>query len=266
MPLPLPPWARVLVFLGEPILWRTAEALVDHFTQESDTDALEWRRLVLEVTRATPTGTTEDKASMSFDLINYTGGNIDPSWVSADFVTCEGYFDQWWDTLAPQVGNSHTLSAYKWYRMHFAEPMTADRRFALTGPPVRNQPKTKPGTNTTSELPYQIAISVTEKTAVPRHWGRFYFPGLTADACSSTSAPGRFVSSTVNAFADATAELYEDLQGSDFYPIVVSTQSNKVLTGAYHHVTSLQVDDIPDVIRRRRPRTPTIRRAGVPAP
>jgi len=252
-----------LLALGDPALWGLAIDLVEHFSKQTPEPELEWRRLVVEFTRSTPSGTVEDKAHITFDLMNVTGGSLDTSWTGADFVACEGFLDQWWTTVKPFVSSTHSITAYRWYRMKFADTMTVKNRFALTGPPVRVQTKSMPGTDSATVLPYQIALSVTEKTCVPKHWGRFYLPGLTPGAMTTTN--GRWASAVVTAIANATAELYEDWFQADFQPVVPVTQWDKVLQGGLLTVEKLQVDDIPDVIRRRRPRQPTIRAIGVPS-
>lgn len=264
LPAPLPKWTKFLIRLGEAAGYVLLESLVDESTHADSREDLEWRRLVLQVTRTTPSGTEEDFAHCNFDIVNITGGQVDTSWIGTDFTTIEAFFDSWWDGIASLIDSSHTLSAYKWYRMRFREVMTPTHRFEDTGPPVRLQLKTKAGTWVGTPLPYQVAMSVTEKTGVPKHWGRFYMPGLGTNAIEA--AHGRWTSVAYTTMADATAELYDDLAGADMFPVVPVTQVNKVLTGGLLGVNEIVVDDIPDVIRRRRPRQAAVRRTGVPSP
>jgi hypothetical protein len=263
LPAPLPPWLRVLIRLGEAGAFYLISSLVDHAVEETDRSKLEWRRLVIAMQRATPVGSEEDYAHMTFDLVNITGGQIDQTWTDTDFTTCETFYDEWFNAFKASIDNGHTVVAYRWYRMRFRQIMTDTHRFEDTGPPVRVQTKTIAGTDAATVLPYQCAMSVTEKTGVPKHWGRFYIPGLTTS--SIVAASGRWSPTVQTAVANATAELYDDLQGAQFYPVVPLTQVNKVLRGALLTVNQVVVDDIPDVIRRRRPRQALVRTAGVPA-
>lgn len=262
LPTPLPKWATFLIRLGEAGAYLLLESLVDDTSHADDREALEWRRLVVEFTRGTPATTIEDKAHCTFDLINITSGQVDTSWTSGDFTTCETFFDEWLTAWKMGLGGAYTVTRYKWYRMRFREVMTVTHRFEETGPPVRSQAKTIVGTSSANPLPYQVAMSVTEKTGVPKHWGRFYLPGITENML--TSDYGRWSTSWTSTVANASAELYDDLAGAEFFPVVPVTQVNKVLTGGLLGVSSIQVDDIPDVIRRRRPRQPVVRTIGVP--
>lgn len=264
LPAPVPKWVKVLIKVGEAAGWFLLEELMDHHTQAADREDVEWRRLIVRVQRATPSGTEEDYATMSFDIVNITGGQVDKTWTSADFISCEAAFDEWLTSIKTYMHSSHTVTNYVWYRMRFRETMTPTHRFEDTGPPVRNQAKTIVGTNVGIPLPYQCAISVTERTGVPRHWGRFYIPGFTAADVDAT--PGRLDTPTATVVSNVTAELYDDLQGNEFYPVVPVTQVNKVLAGGLLLVNQIQVDDIPDVIRRRRPRQAKQRIIGVPTP
>ena len=271
-PTPVPPWyrwgTRVL-----PAVWAAAEALLDTSNTADEAEELQWRRLVLVWQRATPTGTSEDEAMFTFDFVNITGGSVDTTWTLQDYQAVEGAFDTLMATVRTFQSSGHTLIAYRWYQMQFASPMLVDRRFLPTGPPVRIVPKNLPGTSANDALPYQVAFSVTERTSIPRHWGRFYLPGASEGV--ATGPWGRFQSTTIQAIADSVALCYFNLQNAELFPVVVSTQaqsggpgSESVLGGTLLGVTNIQVDDIPDVIRRRRPRQPNIRTVlpALPAP
>jgi hypothetical protein len=66
--------------------------------------------------------------------------------------------------------------------------------------------------------------------------------------------------------ANMTAELVDDLAAKGFQLVVPTTQTDSALQGGLNVVTAIQVDDVPDVIRRRRPSTPKIRTIGVATP
>lgn len=131
----------------------------------------------------------------------------------------------------------------------------------------------RPGTGSGDMLPPQCACAVTEKTDSRRHWGRFYMPGLSE---GNNQADGTLLASAVDAIADAAKVLYDRWSNppdegavvwsritaeSDFnivappfpfpswlYPDPPVTE---LVIGA-RAVQQVQVDDIVDIIRRRR--------------
>jgi len=263
LPTPLPPWARVAVWLAEPALWSTINFLVDHFSEEEDPDDFSWRRVVSEFTRASPTGIDDDKAQFKLDLLNITGGQPDPTWNDADFLAVEAKLNTFHNAMASSLGSDHTLTRYKWYRMRFQTPYDPTKRFADTGPPVRQVAKNVPG-GRSPWLPHQIAMSITLKTSVPRHWGRFYYPSPGSGLLEGTTGEGgRWTDAFTVSAANNAAQMVNDLYEADFQVIVPVTQIDKVQTRGYLTTTEVQVDDIPDVIRRRRPRAPQVRTIGV---
>jgi hypothetical protein len=260
LPAPLPPWAQALVKYG-PIAYPIAEFLWDHISQTEDREGDTWRRVQFQFTRTTPTGTSEDRAMFKLDIVNYTGGQIDDTWNPADFAACETVLTAFWNNLKPWIANNFTLTEYRWYRMSFREVMTTTHRFAETGPPVRIMPVGTLGSSTATPLPYQNALSVTLKTPDRKHWGRFYIPGITTGILAAED--GRVEPTLPDNFADMTAQMINDLWESEYQIVVPITQHNKVLGGQLSTVKSVQVDDIVDVIRRRRPRQAKVKATGV---
>lgn len=236
-----------------PPLWVLGESLLDQ-ADDAD-DALEWRHLQVVQTRGTPTGTVEDKAIMTFDLLNLTASAPGSNWSSGDYTTAESRFSTFLTACLGSISQDATFSQYRWYRRKFAVPMTEDHRFEDAGPPDRITNISLVGTGSTGKMPYQVAMSITEKTPWPRHWGRFYIPSLAL----SLAADGRFGSSFMTTASTAAGVLLNALH-DDLTPLVVpSTQQDKVLAGYLLGVTSIQVDDIPDVVRRRRAKQPAVR-------
>jgi hypothetical protein len=62
-----------------------------------------------------------------------------------------------------------------------------------------------------------------------------------------------------NAMATAAGALYSGMAGSDFQIVVPILQVDKIPNRSLVGVSSIQVDDVPDIIRRRRPRNPLLR-------
>lgn len=219
-------------------------------------EELLWRRLQAIYTRATPTGTQEDKAVCTFDFVNITSGAIDGSWTAGDYTTVEGILDTMFTGIAGNQSNKVTLSQYRWYARAFL-PVGQERPikggvnyFADSLIPERVVSKSIVGGSSNAiQMPYQVALSVTEKTPLPKHWGRFYIPN---PAAVGFDAFGRWMYSS--AIAGYVGTAYDDLADANFYAVVPVGKSRALLG-----VTSLQVDDVPDVQRRRRPRQTLVR-------
>jgi hypothetical protein len=107
----------------------------------------------------------------------------------------------------------------------------------------------------------QVAMSVTEKTAFPGHWGRFYLPLSGGSDFTSTR---RFDTATVDSVANAVGACYATLQTAEFFPVIPVTQVDKTPARGLLQVTDVQVDDVPDVVRRRRLSQTTYRKVVHP--
>jgi hypothetical protein len=91
-------------------------------------------------------------------------------------------------------------------------------------------------------MPPQVSITVTEKTAVRREWGRLYLPSPRGtDVLLNT---GRIDTTVQNGILNATLALYDGAAADDFMPVVYSPTRKKV-----YGVEKLQVDDLFDVQR-----------------
>lgn len=236
---------RVLAPLGPYIL---GESLLDQL--DPDADSLEWRHLQVIQTRSTPVGTVEDKAMITFDLLNVTGGAPDSSWIEADYTAAETRVTGYLSGIASLIHSQAVWTELRWYRRAFANPIQPDHRFEPTGEPQRITTIAIPGSGGTDVLPYQCAMSFTERTAWPKHWGRWYLPTLSG----GITAQGRFGGGDLAVAVDAAANLLLGLRNDDLPLVVPSTQQNGVLGGYLLVVTEIAIDDVPDVQRRRRPR------------
>jgi len=236
------------------IIQAAAAVLIDHLTHTSEDldEELEWRHVQCVFTKPVPSGLVEDKSIVTFDILNWTDGGVDTTWNTADYTTCEGRLDTFWSSIASncqQAGSS--LVQYRWYVRRFATEMGATHRFAETGPPVRITTKSTSGLAGGSMLPPQVAISVTERTPWPKHWGRIYIPGISS-ACLSSTEPGRIDSTKRAAVGTAADALWSGLYGDEFPVVVPVTQVDKQFTKILLNVTDIAVDDVFDVQRSRR--------------
>jgi hypothetical protein len=101
-------------------------------------------------------------------------------------------------------------------------------------------------------LPPQVAESVTFKTVSRRHWGRIYWPAITA--ANSTSS-GTIGTAEVDTLANAFVACFNTCRAANLYPVVYDHVS-----GTSRSVDTVQVDDLFDVIRRRRWKQPSYRK------
>jgi hypothetical protein len=185
-----------------------------------------------------------DDAESHFDFLNVTGGTPDDTWTSTDYTTLEGYLDTWWNSVKPSVSSGIKLAGYHWYR-HGPGVGTPN-------PAERVVSRSVAGGSGSNALPPQVASTVTFRTAVRRSWGRTYLPGPSA---TYLATDGSFdPSGWVNPVATATDTLVHAAAGADFPLVVTSVHLSAVL-----NVEATEVDNTPDIIRRRRFDSPTIK-------
>lgn len=211
---------------------------------------LEWRRFVLQWSRSTPSGTTEDRAQFKLDLVNITSDELDTTWTTADYYAVRDAFATWRTSMLASVSSSQTFAELRAYRMMFNPAPDLAKPFADSGPPTYVQTIAQAGTQT-GTLPYQVAPTCTFRTAWAKHWGRIYVP---TPGTAAVDSNGRLTSTYRTALQTATATLLSTLHDAGFYPVVPVGQLNKSPFHALIGVTTVVVDDVPDVQRRRRPR------------
>jgi len=214
-----------------------------------------------KVTSTWTRATNDDRIMTSMQLMNYTGGAVDPSWTTADFTTAETQLNTFWTSVSARMPTGFTLESYRWYP--FGPTITAPN-------PARRitTPAGISGGSSTYAYPHQISCAVTERTSDRLHWGRMYLPPL-ASSASQVGVDGRFVSTHVDAIAGFANTLYTGLSGVDLQPVVwspakparINASGNTLpaTSAAAYSVEKIQVDNVPDVIRSRRP-LPTYRK------
>ncbi len=257
MPAPVYPiapwtlWAIRAIAAG----WAIYDGFFTGGTEERAPEALpRWHRAEVIFGRNAPAGLQEDAAMVTFDLLRTDAAGPQDTWTVAHFQLAESRIQTLLTSLSSLLPASHTRKEVRWYRKAF-NPLTTSKAIADSGPPVRvlslgNTPFGGPGPD-----PYQVAMSVTERTALPKHWGRFYLPislGATWEAGAST---GRFKHASMDTVALAVKAMYEGLHTDNLAPCVPITQLNKGPARALVGISHVRVDDIPDIQRRRRPGT-----------
>jgi len=216
---------------------------------------LEWRKLNFRWQNTTSARDATDDNYVGFDFLNITSGAVDNTWTTGDYTTMEALADTFATSLGTVIPSNHDLMNYRWYRRGF-NPYSSSKPFKESGPPLRVTTKNIVG-GAASSMPPQVALSVTEKTPWPSHWGRFYLP---LGSGTIIASGGKIATSTVDAVANATNTFYNAAANAGFYPVVPVTQVNKTAQRLLLGVTQIQVDDVADVIRRRRYAAPTYKK------
>jgi hypothetical protein len=270
MPLPAstPAWKiiRWMVKHSVEVVPPAALYLLSLLDDDGEATDIQWMRWHVIGNRQTPAGTTEDQAQFKLDIVNITGGALDTSWTAGDFSNVDTDITAFMNTIVGLMTGSWTWVKLNAYRMQFNEddpgpggaPAVPPRPFLNTGPPIYSATKALSGSGTDSH-PYQVAASATFRTGWPRHWGRIYLPNPAFIPVTG----GRLPSAFRTTYANALFDLRDDLAGHGFLMTVPVAQAAKAKFHALLGVQEIVVDDIPDVIRRRRPRQVSSRAIGV---
>lgn len=228
------------------------DELLQYLENRSTSDT--WRHLYVRFHNTSSGAAAADDFFITFDILNITAGLPDSTWTTGDYTTVETLMDTYLATQMDHTANWLTVSEYRWYVREFGE--LGDKPFVDHGPPVRSQAKTMVGTGANLGAA-QTAITVTERTAWARHWGRFYLP--MSPLQSIIQAGGRLTSAGTVSLASAYQGFLASLASSDFQMVVPVTQVDKAPVRDLLTVSSVQVDDIIDVMRSRRPRNALVR-------
>lgn len=194
---------------------------------------------VFEIKSGASTWGGREKGMFGIHWMNTTSGEPDSSWDSTDFSTTEGAIEAMFSALVAKLSNEVRLSEHRWYAYGSGiNPPTPPTRVTTLGTPIT-------GTSTVF-WPRQIGTTVTLRTTLRRHWGRIYLPisPVTLDNF------GQMSSGQTDAVASAARTALLVTPATRGIVPVVYDRNRKILFG----VTQLEVDSIPDVQRRRRPR------------
>jgi hypothetical protein len=207
--------------------------------------------------RTTPTGTTEDMATFGIHFVMRPGvAGLSDHLVAGDASAVEGLFQtKCWDVIKPLIANDWSYAYLAWRNFGASFPQD-ERGITKHGPVWRAGPVASPGTSTFARLPDQVASTVSYRTCSRRHWGRSYVGGLTTDALIDSKL-GRIHNGVVDAFAGAWEQFFESCQALPrmIEPVVWSAKYRAVMS-----VHQIVVDDVPDTIRRRRPKQAAYRK------
>lgn len=260
IPAPLPPWARALVQVA-PFIPAGLQNVLEYIGIFEPVDSGQpdaWMQVQLV---GQPLDSTEraDDFITTMDIVNITNGAVDSSWTQADFDAVSGHLNTICASWATRMSYSYRWREQRFYRRSF-NPYTLDTPFAKSGPPEIIYPMNFPGTSVNEQAP-QVALTSTERTAYPGHWGRNYWPHPGAALCTDN---GYVLSSAVDSWA---LTLFNELQlmaAAEYFIVVPTTQytvgdvvypARGLLT-----VSEIQVDNLFDITRSRRPKKSTYKR------
>lgn len=232
------------------------------------TGNFEVRRVQLEFSVTGAALIDEDVRVITFHHIKLSGGQPVLTWDAADFSALDTAYTTFWNNIK---GWYH--SQMIWSRIAFYK---AGPNIVPPQPPVYTADKSVPGTATAVTLPPQVAVSVTEIAGQKRNWGRFYLPAPTTvgpGAANALTNAGRPPGPVLSSWADQVDALYETALAANlphvvYRPLLAAnrptgsppTSSNLPERPANAQtVDQIQIDDVYDVIRRRRWERPTVR-------
>lgn len=254
----LPLWAKVLWYIAETVaigvgwkLFDYGQEIVGVLTDVDAAEATEWRRISVHWDDNSSAELADDQYH-TFDVVNYTGGQIDSTWNDADHEYVSSCINNFLVAIQPNICSRYTAKQISAYRMAY-NAYSNPKPFAESGPPVHVTPLNMPGTGGAA-MPPQVCTTISERTAVRANWGRTYLPTL---GSGTIGADGRVTTVVVDALANAYDTLALSLHSQDFFLVVPSTSSNKSPVRALQNVSEIAVDNVVDVHRSRRHKVAT---------
>lgn len=194
---------------------------------------------VMEMKDGSGTFTTKERGMYGIHWINLTAGEVDRTWTSADYAAVEGAVETFWTAMAALTPSEFRLVEHRWYAFGpQVFPPNPPSRVTTLGTP-------KVGT-ATGGSPHQLSTTITLRTALRKHWGRFYYPL----AAAQLTAGGQLTTSNVDSFANAAKTKLMVTPSAQGVIPVVWDRNKKIAFG----VTAIECDSVPDIQRPRRPR------------
>jgi hypothetical protein len=224
------------------------------------TGDFELRKLQVKWGRSSGAAGGTDDAVTTHHFLRLAAGAPSDAWVAADFLAAESAFGTFWGAVKSHWMPQTVLKQYRWYKVG---PSVG------TGvPPVRIVDVTTPGTSVERPAPPQVAISITEKTADVKSWGRFYMPHP-AIGSQEIESTARMPTLFQTQLANAADTMYQAFLTASIIGVVYSAAKASRVTKAGAtlpaiaaralSVDQIQVDDVYDVIRSRRWNEPLLR-------
>lgn len=198
-------------------------------------------QMVYEAKNYSGAFTSRERYINTLHWINLTSGEVDTSWITADFTAVESAIETYISGNLGAFSTGVRFIEHRWYAFGAS--------IATPNPPARVTTLTTPlvGTSSGVFVP-QVGMTVTLRTALRRHWGRIYVPVVS----SSYGTNGQMSSTQVDGIAAAWRTALLVSPATQGVVPVVWDRARKLAFG----VTALEVDSVPDIQRRRRPRDP----------
>lgn len=242
------PWAPTITYAPpRSAYWATQSKDADTIETESALGQPNCWRCQMRFNRTTPTGTREDQATVTLHITKNPGAGVRVRGITSELAGLETIIDAWVTAWQTTMSDAFSFVEYRWFNVDADDPLS-DKGYPLHGPPVRVTAKSMVGTGAASRNADQVAASVTFKSASRKHWGRVYLPGPSRSFIDTSF--GRFTSSYVDTLANSTRTMVNSLAGSPSGIYELGIWSPRGL--AWLNLTSVQVDNVPDIIRRRR--------------
>lgn len=248
---PLGPFVRFILFAATGVYqnWDTISGVFDRHVEAPTSPIFGYYvQNLFEMQDAASAFTTRERGMFGVHYINTTGGDLDTTWVTADYAAVESAVQTMWTANAARFSTQVRLVEHRWYAFGpGVNPPNPPIRVTTLGSPIV-------GTGTIS-APHQTATTATFRTALRRHWGRIYLPTFTP----SLGAGGQTTQAICDNIAISVATMIKTPNTSQGIVPVVYDRNRHAALG----VTAVEVDSVPDIIRRRRPRNPAFKSVQV---
>lgn len=207
--------------------------------------------------RTVPTGLREDLAMFTIHYAVEAGPGLPMTSLDAsDAARVETSFaTKWFGNVGVEIADDWSIKEYAWRHFGADFPLD-DNGFSKPGPYWRIQPAALTGTGASARLPDQLALTTTFKTGSRTHWGRIYAGGFTTAALLD-SKMGHPKTTLVDLLAQSMQVHFNDIHDDAriTFPLVWSAKYRGAMI-----IDELTVDDVFDVIRRRRAKQPSYRK------
>jgi hypothetical protein len=241
--------------------------LVTDFTGTFELRKLQWRW-----SRAPTGGLVEDQDTITWHFIKATGGTPGTYNDTTDLAAVETAATALWAGQAAGFQSFMHNDQYRWYKdgpafWHLSSDGTKYLP-VVPNPAIRVTEVDVAGSLGASAIfPPQIAITVTKKTSSRKNWGRIYYP---IHGTSVADAQGRVATGNCDSICAAWVTFCNACRTASMIPVVFSIPKvardtagggELAAQGAIaFEISSLQVDNLFDVMRTRRYSGPTYRK------
>lgn len=236
--------------------WNNQSVLTGTTLNPVDASALNGAVVNLNFTRTVEATTHEDVATFALHFTVNAGVSpaTDTALDAADAAVVETALGTFYTSLKTKISDSWTLRDYTW--RNFGASFPRDVNGVTKYSPVwRTTTVGVLGTASGQRLPDQTAATVTWMTSSRQHWGRVYVPALTVTALTTY---GKLTQATyVDNVCTYFHTLFNDLNDNarSINAVVWSPKYRAALS-----IRELQMDNVADVIRSRRPKFGTYRK------